>query len=143
MKRYQLNRVINDKGDNFRSELDSLTETYAIRFVSLIPTDQQGIPIYNFTMTRFAMGNIGPALLLPNSYTFPDFPLDGQLAAMDDSVRNAMVANVAAYDLDGNGMHIDTSHSLTESYGSFLQRILHVFEPAQNVLTFDVLEPQE
>ena len=143
MKRYQINRIIDDSGDNFLSELDELTEAYAIRFVSLIPTDLQGVPIYNFTMTRFAMGNIGPALTLPNSYTFPDFPLDAQLSAMDDGVRTAMAANIAAYDLDGNGLHIDTSYSPTESYGVFIQRILDAFSPGQNVLTFDVLEPQE
>ena len=142
MKRYQINRIIDDNGNNFRSELDDVSLTHSIHFIALIPSKPDGTPKYRFAFTRFAMaGSIQPAIQLTNSYTFPDYPLDGELQGMEAGVYADMIANLGAYDLDGNGLHFVTTNSPTQSFRDFVQFIARQLEPSMDANRFEVGEP--
>lgn len=99
-----------------------------------------GSPLFNwaFCLTSTAF----PAqLALLQGYTFPDFPLDGQLGAMEEAVRLALFQSVAAFDLDGQGNYLDVpSYDSGMSYGQFLNHIGQQFDSGFSVNTATVVQ---
>lgn len=123
----------------YRSSVSDVSDT---NVNNVIPTDQQGQPLYNFAFCRVGTANLSGVLAVTNSYAFPDYPLDGRMDGMESDARTGMVQTVQAYDMDGNGLHLDASHNDSDSYRQVLQAIVSQIEPAVNINTFDVAEPQ-
>lgn len=101
------------------------------RVTAFIPVDlQTGDPLYLWCLCLTAT-DFPIQLNLLQGYSFPDFPLDGQLSAMEQSTREAMFQNVAAFDLTGAGNHIQVpAYDGAMSYSQFLNAIGQQFEPA-------------
>jgi hypothetical protein len=68
-----------------------------------------------------------------NLYLFPDFPLDSQMGSMESGARSGMDSDVAAYDLDGNGLHLSLSYDDTDSFRDVLNQIGQQFQSIFNV----------
>lgn len=108
-----------------------------------IPNDAQGDPLYNFAFAVVRTANVNALQLVSNSYLFPDYPLDGRLDGMGADARAAMVANVHAYNLDGNGFYLDTATHNQDAltYREFLQAVWEQAEPSFNINKFETSEP--
>jgi len=97
---------------------------------ALIPSEATGEPKYSFCACRFEAANMTPVAQVSNTYILPDYPLDGLLENMDPATRTAMVQSVEAYDIDGQGLHIDLSAFGDSSrFRDVIEHIAHVFEP--------------
>jgi len=143
MKRYAITPILPTDGiTGYRS---SAFDVVGTSVVNVIPVDlQTGIPIYNFTFARIGRVDFGPIYLLTNTFIFPDYPLDGEMAGMEASVRNALKADVEAYDLDGNGLHLSVDLTdLTVSYESVLFSIYNQFDPLLTLSNFRRMDVAE
>lgn len=99
---------------------------------AIIPTDQQGHPIWRFAACRFEAVNMAAAAQVSNTYILPDYPLDGLLGGMDAATRTAMVQSVQAFDLDGNGTHISlAAFGDSSRYRDVVEHIAKTFEAIQ------------
>lgn len=111
---------------------------------AVIPTNPNtGAPLYRFAFCYVGTAQLPAVEQVSNVYVFPDYPLDGQLSGMGAEARAAMVQNVAAYDLDGNGLHWDTATANldTNTYRQFLQALIDQVSPGVPVGALDVQEP--
>lgn len=110
---------------------------------ALIPTDQQGAPVYSFAFVVVSAANWSPVLAISNSYFFPVHGLDSQMSSMESDARTGMEQSVEAFDMDGNGLHLDAGHNGTDSYRHVLEAIMQQIEPAANLDAFSVPEVSE
>lgn len=104
---------------------------------AIIPTiltgPNAGQPKFRFALCLIATSNVSIVGSAANSYVFPDYNLDGRMDGMESGTRTGFVQTVQAYDLDGNGLHIDASHQDGESYREVVTRIGQQLEPAFNI----------
>lgn len=128
----------------YRSAASDVT---GVNTSSIIPTDQQGAPVWGFAMSICGTLNLTALAQVTNSYIFPDYPLDGELSGMESGVRTAMKQSVEAYDMDGQGDHLSVDLTdLSASYRSVLLSIYQQFDPlltSSDFNRFDVAEPNE
>lgn len=111
---------------------------------AIIPTHTSGPdigkPKYNFALCFCATSNIATLEQVSNAFVFPDYNLDGRMDGMESSVRSAMVQNLQAYDLDGNGMRFNASHADGDSYRSLIISLGQQIEPAFTINSLNVGE---
>ena len=141
MKRYMICPIIGNgtQSNKYRAAVADISGT---EVTALIPTNpNDGSPIYGFAFVRVSALNFSAVIAVTNSFVFPDFPLDAQMSVMDSNVRTEMVQSVEAYDLDGQGLHLDADHEDTDSFRDVITAIAQQFEPAFNANHFDVAEP--
>ncbi len=143
-KRYMICPIIGSGltlEDPFRSAAQSVP---GVNATALIPTNGLGAPVYHFAFCRVGVaGSLASVAAVSNSFLFPDFPLDSQMAQMDSDVRAAMVQSVQAYNIDGNGLHLTVPNDDTDSFRTVITAIAQQFEPAFNADHFDVSEPTQ
>lgn len=141
MKRYCICPIIGD-GTFDNSYRAAAADLASVTVNSIIPTDPNGVPVHDFAFC--IIGCIGLQALNPltNTFVFPDYPLDGTMDGMEAEVASGMKQSVEAYNLDGNGFHLDADYSPSDSYRELVNRILQQIEPAADVNRFDVSEPQ-
>lgn len=146
-KRYAICPVIGtgQPGDNIRSAADDLSLTYSN---AVIPIHLSGPDIgqakYGFTVTIVATANLGAVVALSNAYVFPDITRDSKLSTMSNADYTAMLQNLPAYDLDGNGLHFDVSwvtpdHTLFDLILGLIQQLDPNYPNHLN--NFDAQEP--
>lgn len=151
MKRYMITPISGDGVSPDTAYSTSLREAVAanpsalIAYAAKLKIDNQtGMPIWHFAFCRAATGDGSSQTIveqITNSLVFPDYPLDAVMSGMDQSVRTAWRQSLESYDMDGQGAHIAVNDSDSESWGSVLQRLVQMFEPAQIISQFDVAEP--
>jgi hypothetical protein len=142
MKRYVISPVIGD-GQSINTAYRSAVGTVQnANCADLIKSDSEtGHPVWFFAFSRVGVpGTLQDVLQVSNAYVFPDFPLDAQMSQMDSSVRSAMVQSVQAYNLDGNGTHVDATHSDNDSYRFVIEKIARHWQSIFNANHFDVAE---
>lgn len=144
MRRYMICPIIGDGtpgppgvGNPFRA---LVSDVDGVNVAALIPTDENGQPIYDFAFCLVSALNWTPVQQLTNSYLFPDFALDSQMSGMESEARTGLEQSVEAYDLDGQGLHIDAGHNSTDSYRHLLDVIGKQFEPVFSINNFNVAE---
>lgn len=154
MKRYMLTPVVGNGDDTidnpYRSSLRDISKPRSptgaeINSIYFIRVNPDGSLKYNFCFVRAACArteDANAAQQLLNSLTFPDYPLSGRMDGMSPSVRNAMVQDVQAYSLNAQNEHIVVADQDDESYQAVLTRIARYFEPAADLSTFDIYEPE-
>lgn len=141
-KRYFISRVIGTgtNNDDYRAEVSDAGNLNA---ASLIPSVSQfdGTPKYRFALSIISTPNLPAALIISNSYCFPDYPLDARMDGMNADARQSIEQTVAAYDWDGNGYHVSTAF-ITDSmaYRDVITGIAQQIEPAFQINNFDVAE---
>lgn len=142
MKRYMISPITGTGtlNDPFRPTVAAVA---GAEVNSIIPSNPNGTPKYNFAFCRVASNNFGSVLQVSNSYVFPDFALDSQMSAMESEARTGMGQSVEAFDLDGNGLHLVADHDDTDSFRQVINAIAQQFEPAFNADFFDVPEATE
>ena len=142
MKRFVIAPIIGDgsANDGYRASVADLSN---VNVHAQIPTDTQGDPLYNFALTNCGSNGLSPFNSLPNLYVFPDYPLDGQLGAMESVTRAAMIQSIEAYDFDGNGFNLDatTPNVDTKAFGEFVDDLGKQIDGSFTVTNFDVSEP--
>ena len=145
MKRYVISPVVGDglsPETGFRSAAGDVYQSGSVDLLKADPNT--GIPVWNFAFSRIATtGSFQPVFLVSNSYVFPDYPLDAMMAQMDSAARAAMVQSVQAYDVDGNGTHIDATHTDSESFRTVIERIARNWSPTFDANQFDASEASQ
>lgn len=121
----------------------SVQDVEGVNSSAIIPTDQQGAPVYGFAPVVVSAANWSPVLAISNSYWFPVHGFDSQMSSMESDARTGMEQSVEAFDMDGNGLHLDASHDGTDSYRHVLEAIFQQVEPAMSLDTFSVAEVSE
>ena len=121
----------------------SVQDVSGVNSSAIIPTDQQGAPKYGFAFCVVSAVNWSPVLQVTNSYVFPIYALDGQMSGMESDARTGMEQSVEAYDMDGEGLHLDAGHNGTDSYRHVIEAIAQQIEPAFNINSFSVAEVSE
>lgn len=143
MKRYMICPVIG-AGTHENPYRAAVADLATARSRAVIRSNPQGgPPIYAFAFCRVAAHDFAAVFQVTNSYVFPDFPLDSQMASMEAGVRTALAQSVEAFDLDGLGDNFDASHADSDSFRQLIERIAQKIEPAFNANFFDVEEPDE
>lgn len=146
-KRYMLCPVIGagTENDRIRPAVDDVPQTYSN---SVIPVHLSGPDIghekYRFTVAIVATANLSGVVQLSNSYLFPDYPLDARLDGMQPETRLAMTQSVAAFDLDGNGLHFDLSgFTDASSFRDVILGLIQQLDPdyPSHLNHFDAQEP--
>lgn len=115
-----------------RSNHVKLQELTGVNSAAIIPTDAGGQPKYRFALCLAATPSVALIAAVSNAFVFPDYHLDGRMDGMQPDVRTGLVQSVQAYDLDGQGLHLDTSHSDGDSYRDLLTNIGRQFDLAFN-----------
>lgn len=142
MKRYVISPVIGDGLTPNTAYRSAVGQVQDANTVDLIKSDPEtGHPVWFFAFSRVGVpGTLQSVLQVSNAYVFPDFPLDAQMSTMDSDIRTAMVQSVQAYNLDGNGTHVDATHSDTDSYRTVIEKIARHWQSVFNANHFDVSE---
>jgi len=144
MKRYVISPVIGD-GQSvetaYRSAAGSVQNANSVDLIKGDP--ETGHPVWFFAFSRVGVpGTLQNVSQVSNAYVFPDFPLDAVMSQMDSEVRSGMVQSVQAYNVDGNGTHIDAAHADTDSYRFVIEKIARHWQSVFNANHFDVPEAQ-
>ena len=136
-ERYAISPVIGSGTitDPFRA---SVADVPGVNMADVIPTDANGHPLYRFALCIVAASQWTQVLAVTNLYLFPDYVLDGLMSGMDATARTGLVQSVQAYDLTGNGKHLDASNADTDSYRTLIQKIGAQLDPNFNVNAFGV-----
>jgi uncharacterized protein (DUF1786 family) len=143
MLRYMISPIIGNGSvpSPYRAAVSGLPNVNA---AAIIPTHTSGPdigkPKYNFALCFCATSNIVTLEQVSNAFVFPDYNLDGRMDGMESSVRSAMVQNLQAYNMDGNGIHLDASHADGDSYRSLIVSIGQQIEPAFAINNLNVGE---
>lgn len=142
MKRYVISPVIGDgqsPDTAYRSAVGSVQNANSVDLIKSDP--ENGHPVWFFAFSRVGVpGTLQDVLQVSNAYVFPDFPLDAQMIQMDSAVRSAMVQSVQAYNVDGNGTHVDATHSDSDSFRTVIEKIARHWQSIFNANHFDVAE---
>lgn len=142
MKRYVISPVVGNGisvATAFRSAASDANGAAAVDLIKANP--ETGIPIWNFAFSRVGVsGSFVSVSSISNSYVFPDFPLDAQMLQMEAETRSAMVQSVQSYDLDGNGTHVDATHTDSDSFRMVIEKIARQWSPSFNADQFDCPE---
>jgi len=139
MQRYIISPVILGSGGSIQNaNRAAVSDVSGVNSVSIIPTFSSGPnighPKYLFAFSAVCSANWSDVLAVTNSYAFPIYPLDGKMSGMATDARNAMNSDVAAFNLDGNGLHFDmTFYGDDDSYGDVINGIVQQIEPAFNL----------
>lgn len=143
MKRYVISPVIGDGQSVNTAYRSAVSAVENANSIDVLKSDNLGHPVWNFAFSRVGVpGTLQTVLQVSNSYVFPDFPLDAQMSTMDDDIRAAMVQNVQAYNVDGNGSHIDATHSDTDSYRTVIEKIARQWQLSFVADHFEVSESE-
>lgn len=136
-KRYVIGPVVGSGtlGNPYRAKVADICPA-----VSVIPSNPDGSPKYNFALSLVSTDNLAAVLAITNLYALPDYALDGRMDGMESNARTGLVQSVEAYDLDGNGLHLDATHDDSDGYRSVLEAIGEQFDPSFNLDHFDVSE---
>lgn len=142
MQRYIICPILSDElTHSFRAAVADLSGT---NYTAVIPTQTSGPdvgkPKFNFALCVVSSNNWPAVLALTNSYAFPVYNLDGRMDAMEPETRLALKQSVEAYNLDGQGLHLDATNADADSYRTLMQSILHQFEPAYSLNSFNCSE---
>jgi hypothetical protein len=137
MKRYLISPIIGD-GKSLQTSFRAAVSDVTRGVVNLIPSRPDGTPKYRFAFCLVSTDVLPQVLAVSNVYALPDYNLDGRMDGMEADARTAMGQSVAAYDLDGNGLHLDPSNADADSYRTVLTRIARQIEPAFDLNAFDV-----
>lgn len=142
MKRYVISPVIGDGQSIDTAYRSAAGSVQNVNSIDLIKGDPEtGHPVWFFAFSRIGVpGSFQAVQQVSNAYVFPDFPLDAQMHQMEADVRTAMVQSVQAYNVDGQGTHIDATHSDTDSYRIVIEKIARQWQSAFNADHFDVAE---
>ncbi len=120
-----------DVGDEYHAAVSSVA---GVNSASLIPTFSSGPsigqPKFRYALSLVAAANMITVSTVPATYVFPDYPLDGRMDGMEADARLGLSQSPHAYDFDGNGMHLDTSHSDSDSYRDVINKIGRQIDPA-------------
>ena len=120
-----------EDGDEYRAAVSSVSNTNSS---ALIPTFSSGPrigePKFRFCLALVASPNMIAVGAVQATYIFPDYPLDGRMDGMEADARLGLSQSPAAYDLDGAGMHLDTTHVDADAYRDVIDRIGRQIDPA-------------
>lgn len=107
--------------------------------VAVIPSKVDGTPKYNWCFVLVDTSDLPAVAAVPNIYLLPDFGLDVAMSSMGADVIAVLNTNVAAYDLDGQGLHIVLAgnYALSDSYRKVIELVGKGFEPAFDSNRFD------
>lgn len=140
--RYAISPIIGDGSgvsNPFRSAIGAEVGEDGAYIDKIKGDPQPGAPIWDFAFTKILVqGSLAQVLQVSNAYVFPEFPLDSQMAAMESTVRNGLIQSVQAYNLDGDGTHIDATHDDADSYRDLIDKIGKQWSPEFDV---DFFEP--
>lgn len=110
----------------------AVSDVSNVNVAQVIPTFNSGPnvgkPKYHFAICLVATASVNPIAAVSNSYVFPDYNLDGRMDGMNSDARTGLVQSVQAYDLDGNGLHVDASHADGDSYRDLISKIGQQFD---------------
>jgi hypothetical protein len=136
-KRFAITPVIGSgqMGDSYRPNVPN-----GVAVSAVIPSKPDGTPKYRFAFIIFSTDNLPAVLAVTNLYCLPDYPLDARMDGMESDARTGLVQSVAAYDVDGAGLHFSAAHQDADSYRAVLTAIGQQFEPAFALNSFDVRE---
>jgi hypothetical protein len=142
MKRYVISPVIGNGNSTATAFRSAASDTPSAGFVDLLKSDPQtGVRVWNFAFSRIGIaGSLTPVLSVSNAFVFPDFSLDAQMSQMEAGVRTGLVQSVQAYNLDGNGTHIDATHDDTDSFRMLIEKIGKQWNLSFSADTFDCPE---
>jgi hypothetical protein len=107
---------------------------------AIIPTGPNGHPLYRFCICVVAAVDFAKISAVTNLYLFPDQSLDTLMSAMQSDPRTGLVQSVQAYDLDGQGMHLDATNADSASFRDLMNKIGRQFDTAFNADRFGVAE---
>lgn len=138
MKRYCVCPVIGSgtAADSYRAAVADVCPTTA----KIKSHPVTGLPVFGFAFCVFATDNLPSVLAVTNTYVLPDYPLDGQMSGMEAEARTGLVQSAGAYDLDGQGLHLDLAHEDADGYRDVINRIGKTWDAAFDANTFDVRE---
>lgn len=144
-KRFALSPIVGDgltTNTGFRAAIIPLPWTTA---VSIIPTDAQGQPLFLRTLCALNTHNLPQVLAVTNVLVFPDYPLDAALSGMEAQTLADLRQNLAAHDLDGNGLHFDLSGITDDhSYRALILALAQQLDPGiAHINNLDAPEPTE
>ena len=142
MKRYVISPVVGNGVSLATAFRSAASDTPSAGFVDLLKSDPQtGFPVWNFAFSRIGVsGSLTHVLSVSNAFVFPDFPLDAQMSQMESGVRTGLVQSIQAYNVDGNGAHVDATHNDTDSFRMLIEKIGKQWSPAFNADQFDCPE---
>jgi hypothetical protein len=142
MKRYVISPVIGNGSSLVTAFRSAASDTPSAGFVDLLKANPEtGVPVWNFAFSRIGVaGSLTPVLMVTNSYVFPDFPLDAKMSQMDSATRIGMVQTVQAYNLDGQGTHIDATHTDDYSFRAVIEKIARQWSSTFDADQFDCPE---
>lgn len=147
-KRYMISPVAGEgltEDDRIRAAVDDVSNTYSN---SVIPQHLSGPDIgqakYRFTVAIVGTSNLGAVAQLTNSYLFPDITRDSKLSTTGQGDYDAMVQNLAQFDLDGEGLHFNVAwitpdHTLFDVILNLIQQLDPLYPNHLN--GFDIQEP--
>ena len=116
----------------------AVADVGGVNTAAVIPSDANGHPLYRFALAIVAASQWAQVLAVTNLYLFPDYVLDGLMSGMDPTARSGLVQSVQAYDLTGQGTHLDATNADTDSYRTLLTKIGQQFDPNFSLNAFGV-----
>lgn len=146
MIRWMISPIIGDGtfNDSYRAAVSDVTNC---NIAAIIPTHTSGPdigkPKYGFALCLVATSNVGAIAAVSNACVFPDYNLDGRMDGMNPDARTGFLQSVEAYDLDGNGLHLDAGHDDADSYREVITAIGQQIEPAFSINAMNVGEVAE
>lgn len=118
----------------------SVEDVPGVNSAALIPSNPDGTPKYKFALCLVAATSQSIVAGVTNSYVFPSYPYDSLMSGMDPTARSNMVQDVQAYNMDGNGYHLDATNADTDSYRTVLNRIGDQIDTAFNINNMNCAE---
>lgn len=143
MLRYMISPIIGTGpiSDPYRA---SVRDVANVNTSAVIPTftsgENLGKPKFRFALCLCATTSIPAIQAVSNALVFPDYNLDGRMDGMEAQARADFVQSVQAYDVDGNGLHFDATHTDGTSYRQVIAAIGQQLEPTFEVDQLEVGE---
>lgn len=124
MLRFILCPIISGGESGYRA---AVFDAQNVNSSALIPSHLSGPdigkPLYGYALCLCAATSVNILAQISNTYVFPDYNLDGRMDGMESVARAGLVQSVQAYDMDGNGYHIDATHADSDSYRDLIHKI--------------------
>lgn len=143
MLRWMMSPVILGAGEDDYTRA-AVSDLQNVNSSSVISTHDSGpdigLPKYRFCLSLCATPNVNSLRSVSNGYIFPDYNLDGRMSGMESEARTGLVQSVQAYNLDGNGLHLDATHADTDSYRDLITKIGKQFDQAFTVNAMGIAE---
>lgn len=135
-KRYAISPIIGSGTveDPYRAAIAEVPETATS---ALIPSKPDGSPKWRFAFVLFDSPRLIELRAVSNALVFPDHATDSRMDAMQGQTRSGWKQSVEAYDLDGQGTHLDAANVDAESFRDVLLRLVQQLDPGAN---FDAIQ---